>query len=194
MGLTITDERQLGGAVRHERLARGLDQRDLAELAGVSTSSLRRLEAGQGSTVRTVLAVAGALDLCVALTGVEREPAHHRRRAPSRTRGRPALQRREERVSLELHRAVARRVRADGPEVREMAKANLEKVSRTVRGPQASAWVREWSEALEGPTGALIDLLVREDEHGVDMRQVSPFAGVLSAEDRVAAIRRAREW
>lgn len=192
MALTVTDEAQLGAVVRAHRLARGLDQRDAAELAGVSTTALRRLEAGQGSTLRTALAVLTVLDLPFSLPA----PSHGepRRRAPSRTHGRPVLERREERISLELHRAVARRLRKDGASIRDKARSNLPHVSSNVHGPQAREWVREWSEALDGPTGRLVDLLVREDEHGIDMRQVSPFAGVLSDEERAAAIRRARRW
>ncbi|MGN8244930.1 helix-turn-helix domain-containing protein [Cellulomonas soli] len=192
--MIVTNESQVGAAIRHQRLARGLDQRDLAELAGVSTSALRRLEAGQGSTLRTTLAVLRVLDTPVTLPGVESEPPHGRRRVSGKTHVRPTLERREEKVSLEMHRAVARRLRADGPGVRARAKANLETVSRTVHGPQAQEWVREWSDALAGPTGELVDLLVRQDEHGIDMRQVSPFAGVLTEDERAAAIRKARRW
>jgi transcriptional regulator with XRE-family HTH domain len=194
MGITVTDEAQLGGTVREHRLGRGLDQRDLAERADVSTSALRRLEAGQGSTLRTMLAVLQALDIELALPVPTPDPQPGRRRAPSKTHVRPVLERREERVSLEMHRAVARRLRTDGAAVREKARANLPQVRSSVRGSQAQAWVREWGEALDGPTGDLVDLLVRQDEHGIDMRQASPFAGVLSDEERVAAIRRARRW
>ena len=67
-------------------------------------------------------------------------------------------------------------------------------VAANVHGSQARGWVEEWSEALDGPTGQLVDLLVRQDEHGIDMRQVSPFAGVLSDEERGSAIRKARRW
>lgn len=194
VGITVVDETHLGGAIRDRRLARGLDQRDLAELAGVSTSALRRLEVGQGSTVRTMLSVLRALETPVALPDAAPGQEAPRRRAPSRTHVRPTLERREERVSLELHRAVARRVRKNGPAVREKARANLSRMSDHVHGSQARSWVRECSEALDGPTGDLVELLVREDEHGVDMRQVSPFAGVLSDDERIAAIRKARRW
>jgi transcriptional regulator with XRE-family HTH domain len=193
MATTVTDETQLGLAIRDQRLARSMDQRDLAELAAVSTSALRRLEAGQGSTLRTVLAVLHALGTPVTLPDGAAGPTG-RRRAPSQTHVRPVLERREERVSLEMHRAVARRLRTDGPAVRAKAKANLAKALDNVHGPQARAWVQEWSDALDGPTGRLVALLVRQDEHGVDLRQASPFAGVLSDDERLAAIRKARSW
>lgn len=194
VSMTVTDESQLGGVVRDHRLARGMDQRDLAELAGVSTSALRRLEAGQGSTLRTALAVLRTLDAPVTVLDVDPGVLPTRRRAPGVTHLRPVLDRREERISLELHRAVARRLRKDGQAVREKARSNLEQVSGNVHGPQALEWVQEWSEALDGPTGRLVEMLVRQDEHGVDLRQVSPFAGVLSDDERMAAIRRARRW
>jgi len=194
MNVRVTDELVLGDTVRHQRIRRGLDQRDLAELAGVSTSALRRLEAGRGSTLRTTLAVLRVLDTPVVLGDVEPGSPGSRRRVPGRTHVRPVLERRDERVSLELHRAVARRLRSDGPAVRAKARSNLPKVSAHVHGPQAQGWVREWAEALDGPTGELVALLIREDAHGVDMRQVSPFAGVLSDDERTTAIRRARAW
>jgi hypothetical protein len=102
------------------------------------------------------------------------------------------LERPEERVQLELHRAVVRRLRADPDAVRAKARANLDTVRRNVTGPRAHEWVNDWAMALDGPLPALIDLCLRQDERGVDLRQVSPFAGVLSQDERLAAIREGR--
>ncbi len=193
MSVAVTTETQVGTAVRARRLSRQLDQRDLAELAGVGTSAVRRLESGQGSTMRTVLAVLAVLEMPLTLPTAEHQPPVSRR-VRGKTHGRPALERREEKISLELHRAVARRLRHDGPSVRAKARANLPRIESKVHGRQAVDWVRQWRDALDGPTHELVDLLVREDEHGIDMRQVSPFAGVLSDDERTAAIRKARRW
>lgn len=182
----------MGRRVRSARLARALDQRDLAERAGVSLSALRRLEAGQGSTLKTVIAVTNTLEEPLVMTESSTEPV--RRRAPRATQTRPRLERREERVSLELHRAVVRHLRADDGRVREIARSNLPLLRRNVRGDQANGWLDEWERALGGPTTDLIALCLREDEHGVDLRQVSPFAGVVPDDERLAAIHRARSW
>lgn len=54
-------EAALGEKLRAFRLSRNLDQKTLAERAGVSVRALRSLEAGQGSTLRTLVSVLRAL-------------------------------------------------------------------------------------------------------------------------------------
>lgn len=190
--MEIRDERSLGERVRDERLLRGVDQRDLAAEAGVSLSALRRLESGGGSTLRTALAVMSALDLSLCIPGTE---AQVERQRALRLRGRPEhLKHREERTSWQIHRAVAEKLRRS-PSSREailgLARTNLDRAREIVRGPQAHAWLDQWQEALDGPVRALIDLMLREDAEGIDLRQVSPFAGALTQEERLQAIRRA---
>jgi len=55
-------EAQLGEQFRALRIGAGFDQAQLAERAGVSLGSVRNLEQGKGSTLRTVVRVARALD------------------------------------------------------------------------------------------------------------------------------------
>ena len=54
-------EADLGERLKRYRLVRNLDQKTLAEQAGVSVRALRNLEAGAGSTVHTLVRVARAL-------------------------------------------------------------------------------------------------------------------------------------
>ena len=54
-------ETSLGERLKQLRLARGLDQRTLAERAGIGDRSLRNLENGLGSNLKTLLAVVRAL-------------------------------------------------------------------------------------------------------------------------------------
>lgn len=54
-------EADLGGKLRTLRLFKNLDQRTLAERAGVSVRALRSLEAGQGSSLKTLVRVVRAL-------------------------------------------------------------------------------------------------------------------------------------
>lgn len=187
----IRDEDQLGRLVRAERLRRGLDQRDLAETSGVSLSALRRLEAGNGSTVRTLLSVVTALGVPLVAPTAEVTPSPRRRVSPM-----PAaptgLARREERVSWHLHRAVAAKLRTqDGTALIERARTKIPQLRATVRGPLAQQWLDTWEQALAGPRKDLIDTMLRTDTTGIDLRQVSPFAGALTQEERIAAIRRA---
>lgn len=58
-----TDEwqRAMGGWLRDARLARELDQLSLAELADISVRALRGLEAGEGSSLGTLIKAVRAL-------------------------------------------------------------------------------------------------------------------------------------
>jgi plasmid stability protein len=98
----------------------------------------------------------------------------------------------ENRVQLELHRALLGKLLGDLGPVRELARANLDRMRASVRGAQAQAWLDEWAELVDDPGPRLIDVFLGEDEHSIDMRQVSPFAGVLTQDERLAAIERAR--
>jgi hypothetical protein len=100
-------------------------------------------------------------------------------------------QRREERVQLELHRALLGKLISGYEGVRALAMRNLAKSRAVARGDQAVGWLDEWQALLDGPPEQLVDVFLGGDEHSVDLRQVSPFAGALSDEERLAAIRRA---
>lgn len=54
-------EVELGEKLKTLRLFRNLDQRTLAARAGVSVRALRSLEAGQGSTLKTLVSIVRAL-------------------------------------------------------------------------------------------------------------------------------------
>jgi transcriptional regulator with XRE-family HTH domain len=58
---TADRERQVGEQVRRLRLDRGLDQLELARRADLSPSTVQSLEAGRGSTLRTLVRVLRAL-------------------------------------------------------------------------------------------------------------------------------------
>jgi hypothetical protein len=75
--------------------------------------------------------------------------------------------------------------------VRALAIRNLTKSRKVVRGDQALRWLEDWRALLDGPPGPLIEVLLGHDEHSIDLRQVSPFAGALSDSERLAAIDRA---
>lgn len=54
-------EAGLGEKLRALRLSKNLDQKTLAERAGLSVRALRNLEAGRGSTIKTLVCVLRAL-------------------------------------------------------------------------------------------------------------------------------------
>lgn len=54
-------EAEIGEKLKNLRLSRNLDQKTLAERAGISARALRNLESGQGSTIKTLVCVLRAL-------------------------------------------------------------------------------------------------------------------------------------
>jgi hypothetical protein len=93
-------------------------------------------------------------------------------------------------VSLELHRAVARRLVED-PTLIERARARVAGWIRdaSVARPYAEAW----QAALAEPVEAIVRLLEDPGERARQLRQASPFAGVLDPRTRWSIWRRVRE-
>lgn len=67
-------EAELGAQVRRARLERNLTQATLAEHANIGLSAVRGLEAGKGSTLRTLISVVRALDLDAWLAELSPDP------------------------------------------------------------------------------------------------------------------------
>lgn len=68
------------------------------------------------------------------------------------------------------------------------ARANIETLSRTHQGSAAGRWIEQWQIVLDGPLDALLDLLTSSSARAIELRQNSPFAGVLSEQERQAAL------
>ena len=85
--------------------------------------------------------------------------------------------------SLEMHRAIARKLRAH-PASLEIAHDNLERWSRTA-GRSQPYW-DEWRKILARPLPEILDLLEEESERMTALRQATPFAGVLEPAERWA--------
>ena len=96
--MTSTElEQRLGERLRELRLLKNLDQRTLAERAGVSLNAVKHLEAGSGARVHSLISVLRALNReswldtltptvsispMQMLKSASREPRRARRRAP----------------------------------------------------------------------------------------------------------------
>ena len=65
---------ELGRRLRRLRLSRNLNQRTVAEKAGIAEKALRNLEAGRGSTVETLLRALKALDYTEGIETLAPEP------------------------------------------------------------------------------------------------------------------------
>ena len=90
---------------------------------------------------------------------------------------------REDRRSMAYHHAVARALLADPEPILERAHRNLDKL--TALHPHAGALFECWRKWLALPPAALAErLATATDQTTLDMRQVSPLSGVLSARER----------
>jgi excisionase family DNA binding protein len=90
---------------------------------------------------------------------------------------------RDQRRSLWLAFAVAGRIVVDPQGVRSLALRNLETMRKAARG-QARSWLDEWERLLAAPIEDLLAALTSRSPSGRDLRQNSPFAGVLSGAER----------
>lgn len=89
--------------------------------------------------------------------------------------------------SIELHRAIARHI-ADDERVVERARARVEGWLQD-GGPVHERWAHQWRELLDGPRELLLSELVADTERMRDLRQVTPFAGVLDSRERWKILR-----
>lgn len=94
--------------------------------------------------------------------------------------------RREELRSLWLHRAVAGKVVADPDRAIATARRNIERMRQAE--PRASAWLDAWEGLLASGPEAILDTLTSTSRRAVDLRQNTPFAGLLSERERLAIL------
>jgi len=94
---------------------------------------------------------------------------------------------RDQRRSLWLAFAIAGRIAENPERVLAAARTNLEMMRRNTRG-QASVWLDEWERLLEGPIEDLLGTMTSRSPASRDLRQNSPFAGVLSDEERESVL------
>jgi excisionase family DNA binding protein len=90
---------------------------------------------------------------------------------------------RDEQRSLWLAYAIAGRIVTDPDATIAQARRNLDRMRAASRG-QASRWLDEWARVLDGPIDELLEVLTGTSPRSRELRQNSPFAGVLTAADR----------
>ena len=90
--------------------------------------------------------------------------------------------RREELRSLWLHRAVAGKVVRDPPGAIAHARRNIERF-RQIQ-PRARVWLDEWASILDGGPEAVLEMLTSPSRQAVDLRQNTPFVGLLSEDEQ----------
>jgi transcriptional regulator with XRE-family HTH domain len=155
--------------IRELRDALGLTQQQLATVANTSQSAVAAYEGGRKSpTWRTVERLAQAAGCHVEL-----------RYLPPLTR--------EDRRSLAVHAAIADRLREAPLAVLAHARASLARMR--VLHPGARPLLDEWRLLLRRPLDALIPVLRDPSPWSRELRQVTPFTGILSARERAQVYR-----
>lgn len=91
---------------------------------------------------------------------------------------------RDQLKSLWLNHAIAGALVADPDRVLTIARANLEHLREVHRRGAASRWLDEWERLLEGPVEEILGTLTSRSPRARELRQNSPFAGVLDEDDR----------
>lgn len=107
---------------------------------------------------------------------------------------RPKIDRRENRVTFELHRAVAEHLEQNPSEVISKGMENIARMRSQNRDPLSRDWVDRWENILRSDVGLLKEFLLEISHDAEDMRQMSPFLGVLSNDERVLAIKKAAKY
>ncbi len=130
------------------------------------------------------------VDLCdegkLAYTTVGRHRRILRRDIES-LRSRTDHMNRAERRSLWLAYAVAGKVVAEPERSRELARRQIDRMRPIARG-QARQWLAEWERLLDGPTDDLLRTLTDTSPLARELRQNSPFAGLLHEDERTQVL------
>ena len=100
---------------------------------------------------------------------------------------RPELTR-DQLKALWLHRAVAGRLVQDPDAVLAKATVNLERLRRVHPDGMAAMWLDRWGMVLDTGIEAVLDTLASRAPEAIELRQNSPFAGVLSEAERQAVL------
>jgi excisionase family DNA binding protein len=129
------------------------------------------------------------VDLCEqGLLPYVKAGSHRRlRRADVEAVLRPALTR-DQFKALWLHCAVAGRLVTDPAGVLSKARANLDRLRQVHRDGMAAMWLDQWQARLDDGVEAVLDALTSRAPHAMELRQNSPFAGVLPETERHAVL------
>jgi excisionase family DNA binding protein len=95
---------------------------------------------------------------------------------------------RDQLKALWLHRAVAGRLVSDPEAVLVKAAANLERLREVHPDGMAAMWLDRWRAVLDEGIEAVLEVLTSRAPHAVELRQNSPFAGVLPDAERRAVL------
>lgn len=148
----------------------GVTQQDLAQKAGTSQPTIALYESGEKSpSISTLQRLVDSLGLELVVNYV-----------PKMTR--------EDRRSIAYHHAIAKSLRQDPQATIQRARETLARMCKD--HPHAAKLFDQWQTWLDLPIDELIANMLDSGIAARDMRQVTPFAGVLSAKERVSILKR----
>mgnify|MGYP001813178914 FL=1 len=84
--------------------------------------------------------------------------------------------------SLAMHCKIAQKISRE-PELLDKAKENLKRWSAKSEAP-LPRYLHEWQEILEHPWSEIAELITSMSDDATRLRSSSPFAGVLTADER----------
>ena len=151
----------------------GLSQHALAAAAHTSQPTVAAYEAGR--VTPNVVTLARLLDACGFAIDVVPDADE------------PRWTRVEEK-SLAVHRQIAARLLLDPTNVVKKARCNLDKLQTADHG-HARRRLDEWDRILDRRADEIVTAMLARTQTGIDLRQMTPFAGVLTDTERRRALR-----
>jgi excisionase family DNA binding protein len=100
---------------------------------------------------------------------------------------------REQEQSRWLHAAIASHLVAEPDLVLGRARANLDRFSAVHAGTMTVHWLGLWRDALDAGPDRVLTALVSETPQAAEMRQNSPFTGILPPDERHAVLESFRQ-
>jgi len=95
---------------------------------------------------------------------------------------------REQEQSRWLHTAIAGHLVSEPNSVLSQARENLNRFSVVHAGSMAVHWLGLWQDALDSGPDQVLSVLLSESPEAAEMRQNSPFTGILSRHERSAVL------
>lgn len=155
--------------LRHQA---GMTQQALAVRAGTSQPTVAMYESGAKSpTLSTIRKLSACVGLDPVISFIPRIT-------------------REDRRSLAYHQVIADKLEKDPAAVINKAQLNLDELER--RQPGAQGLLQRWKEWLQLPPHALSERMRDLGMEAREMRQVTPFAGLLTARERADVLKQLR--
>ena len=90
--------------------------------------------------------------------------------------------------SLWLSHAVAARIAEDPDGTLGLARANLQRMLESSARGAARVWLEQWGTLLDGPVEGILEALTSRSPRSRELRQNTPFAGVLTDQQRKAVL------